>query len=306
MALSGGVLAFLSIFTVFPVNLALSQNESASQTDFLPIVMWHGMGDSCCFPFSLGSIKKLIEAEIPGIRVTSLKIGKSLVDDYESGFFVHPNKQVEEVCKSLSNDPQFADGFHAIGFSQGGQFLRALAQRCPSAKIRNLISLGGQHQGVFGLPNCPSLSWKTCEYFRKLLNYAAYEKWVQNLLVQATYWHDPLNEDAYRAGSSFLSDINNEREINRDYIDNLQRLKRFVMVKFLNDTIVQPVESQWFGFYAPGSDKEILPLKQSRIYLQDRLGLRSMPLVFVECEGNHLQFTQKWFIDHIIPYLKEK
>uniref|UniRef100_A0A6B2EHE7 Palmitoyl-protein thioesterase 1 n=1 Tax=Phlebotomus kandelakii TaxID=1109342 RepID=A0A6B2EHE7_9DIPT len=305
MAVSRVCLRFILFFTVFHSNLAVSGNESASQTNYLPVVMWHGMGDSCCFPFSLGSIRKLIEEEIPGIQVTSLKIGKSLVDDYESGFFVHPNKQVEEVCQTLLSDPQLGAGFHAIGFSQGGQFLRALVQRCPSLDMRNLISLGGQHQGIFGLPNCPSLSSRTCEYFRKLLNYAAYEKWVQNLLVQATYWHDPLNEDAYRAGSSFLADINNEREINRDYISNLGKLKRFVMVKFLNDTIVQPSESQWFGFYAPGSDKEILPLKQSKIYLEDRLGLQSVPLEFLASEGNHLQFTKEWFIKHIIPYLKE-
>ncbi|XP_055709528.1 palmitoyl-protein thioesterase 1 [Phlebotomus papatasi] len=298
------ILTFLSIFAIFPSNIALSGNGNASQEEIVPVVLWHGMGDSCCFPFSLGSIKKLIEEEVPGISVISLKIGKSLIADYESGFFVHPDKQVKEVCEFISNEPQFDHGYNAIGFSQGGQFLRALAQRCPQPRMKNLISLGGQHQGIFGLPNCPSLSRKTCEYFRKLLNYAAYEKWVQNLLVQATYWHDPLNEDTYRVGSSFLADINNEREINQDYIQNLKFLERFVMVKFLNDTIVQPIESQWFGFYAPGSDQDVLPLRKTRLFKEDRLGLRSVPMDFLECEGNHLQFTKEWFIENIIPYLK--
>lgn len=41
---------------------------------------------------------------------------------------------------------------------------------------------------------------------------------------------------------------------------------RFVMVKFLNDTIVQPKESQWFEFYEPGQDQRILPLNQSKVY----------------------------------------
>lgn len=40
------------------------------------------------------------------------------------------------------------------------------------------------------------------------------------------------------------------------------------MVKFSNDTIVQPKESQWFAFYKPGQDKEILGLKESRVYEQ--------------------------------------
>lgn len=43
---------------------------------------------------------------------------------------------------------------------------------------------------------------------------------------------------------------------------------RFVMVKFENDTIVQPRESQWFEFYAPNQDRIILPLNQSQIYLK--------------------------------------
>lgn len=40
------------------------------------------------------------------------------------------------------------------------------------------------------------------------------------------------------------------------------------MVKFENDTIVQPRESQWFEFYAPNQDRNILPLNQSQIYLK--------------------------------------
>jgi hypothetical protein len=30
---------------------------------------------------------------------------------------------VEEVCKQLANDPELKDGYNALGFSQGGQFL---------------------------------------------------------------------------------------------------------------------------------------------------------------------------------------
>lgn len=33
---------------------------------------------------------------------------------------------------------------------------------------------------------------------------------MQESLVQASYWHDPLKEDEYRKKSIFLADINNE------------------------------------------------------------------------------------------------
>jgi palmitoyl-protein thioesterase len=53
--------------------------------------------------------------------------------------------------------PQLQGGYVGIGFSQGGQFMRALVQRCQHAgpRARALISVGGQHQGVATLPGCP-------------------------------------------------------------------------------------------------------------------------------------------------------
>ena len=58
-------------------------------------------------------------------------------------------------------------------------FRRALAQRCPDPPMKNLVSLGGQHQGVFGLPRCPESS-VVCDKVRRLLEIGAYVGFVQN------------------------------------------------------------------------------------------------------------------------------
>lgn len=100
-----------------------ARGEEQINNAVLPVVLWHGMGDTCCLPFSLGSIKKLIEEHTNGSYVRSLEIGSNIVLDYESGFFIHPNKQIEYVCKQLAKDEQLTNGYNAIGFSQGGQFL---------------------------------------------------------------------------------------------------------------------------------------------------------------------------------------
>ena len=97
-----------------------------------------------------------------------------------------------------------------MGFSQGGLFIRGLAQRCPQPKIHNLVSIGGPQQGVYGLPKCLGENHKLCDYVRRLLNYGAYVGWIQRLLVQAQYWHDPLAEEEFLASSLFLADINNQ------------------------------------------------------------------------------------------------
>lgn len=131
---------------------------------------------------------------------------------------------------------------------------------------------------------------------------------MQEHLVQAQYWHDPIKEDVYRNFSIFLADINQERSINESYKENLMALKKFVMVKFFNDSIVDPVDSEWFGFYRSGQAKETIPLQETTLYTEDRLGLKKMDkagkLVFLAKEGDHLQISKEWFTAHIIPFLK--
>jgi len=283
-----------------------SKSHAVNGSNILPVVLWHGMGDTCCFAFSLGTIRDTLKELLgPETYIKSIRIGDNLVEDYESGYFVHPNKQVEAVCKQVAEDENLKNGYNAIGFSQGAQFIRAVAQRCPSPRINNLISLGGQHQGVFGIPSCPSLSHESCERIRLLLNTIAYTKLMQNYLVQATYWHNPWKENEYKKYSSFLADINNEHTINTTYIKNLKQLNKFVLVKFTEDTIVQPIDTEWFEFYEPNQDKKILPLARSAV--ADNLGLNDLialnKMHFLETKGNHLQFTTAWFVSNILPYL---
>ncbi|XP_014033046.1 palmitoyl-protein thioesterase 1 [Salmo salar] len=274
----------------------------------LPLVMWHGMGDSCCNPLSMGSIKKMIEEAIPGIDVLSLMIGKTVIQDTENGFFMDVNEQVSMVCSQLAQDPKLKDGYNAMGFSQGGQFLRAVAQRCPSPPMKTLISVGGQQQGVYGLPRCPGESSHICDWIRKKLNSGAYTDTVQKHLVQAQYWHDPLNDDLYKKHSLFLADVNQERVVNETYKKNLQLLDKFVMVKFLQDSVVDPVDTEWFGFLKTGQAKETETLQESVLYREDRLGLAAMEaagkLDFLATEGDHLQFTDEWFNAKLVPYLR--
>ncbi|CAJ0927143.1 unnamed protein product [Ranitomeya imitator] len=287
---------------IFVLGIVVFCGEAFQDSkDPLPLVIWHGMGDSCCNPFSMGGIKKMVEQQVPGIYVLSLKIGNTIAEDMENSFFLNVNKQLAMVCEQLAKDPGLQNGYNGMGFSQGGQFLRAVAQRCPSPPMKNLISFGGQHQGVYGFPRCPGESSHICDWIRETLNVGAYTKLVQEHLVQAEYWHDPLNEEHYRNGSIFLADINQERGINESYKRNLQTLEKFVMVKFLKDSMVDPVDSEWFGFYRPGQSKETIALQESSLYteagqalfIQDNALLRTMIFKKVE-KSFHL--TNKNFV----------
>lgn len=80
---------------------------------------------------------------------------------------------------------------------------------------------------------------------------------------------------------------------------------RFILVKFNQDSIVQPVETEWFQFYIPGEDKVIQKLSDSNA--AKRLGLNDLvaanKMVFLSSDGDHLKFSRDWFIENVVPYL---
>ncbi|XP_023408955.2 palmitoyl-protein thioesterase 1-like [Loxodonta africana] len=229
--------------------------------------------------------------------VFPLEIEKMLTEDVKNSFFLNVNSQVSTVCQTLAEDPKFQQGYNAMAFSQGDQFLRTGAQRCPSPPILNFISIGGKQQGIFQLPQCLGESSHICDLIRKTLNVGAYCKAIQECLVQAECWHDPIKEDVYCHHSTFWADINQERGVNESYKKNLTALKKFVMVKFLNASIVDTVDSEWFGFYRSDQAKETISLQKTTLHMQDHLGLKEMDsaakLVFLATEGDHLHLSKE-------------
>ncbi|XP_014212986.1 palmitoyl-protein thioesterase 1 [Copidosoma floridanum] len=268
----------------------------------VPIVLWHEIGDSCDFMYGMKTIQQMLENQLWELYVKCIRLGDGFKADVMNSYFKDANDQVREVCEELQKDEMLSDGFNAIGFGQGALFLRALVQRCPDLHVFNLISLGGPHQGIYGVPKCTSAQYSLCDYSFRVLNYAAYTKDVQNHIVQAQYWHDPLQEDVYKQSSTFLADINNERNVNKTYIKNLGRLRNLVLVKFVNETVIKPVETEWFGFYSPGQAVQTEKLEDSAIYKEDRLGLADLQnsgrLHFLAVEL--FDYTEEWFLDNII------
>lgn len=64
-----------------------------------------------------------MEQTLKGVYVLSLRIGSTELEDTVSGVLLHPNKQVKIACDIVAEDPHLSNGFNAIGFSQGAQFL---------------------------------------------------------------------------------------------------------------------------------------------------------------------------------------
>lgn len=301
-----------------PVKLVLDEKSQARYNDDqqqligkqeqeqTPVVFWHGMGDTAYGWINI--VRLALQRQYPNLTVFSIQIGNNAMEDRLGGYFVNVNHQLNEACQQVLNNKIIKrhGSFNAVGFSQGCQFLRGLIQRCPlrenNIKVKNFISLGGQHQGIYGLPVCQDKNI-FCDHIRSMLSNFAYDDIVQDNLVQAEYWHDPKHESDYKAKSAFLADINNENSINETYRNNLLALDNMVLVEFLQDHVVVPRETSLFGFYASGQSKQMIPLENSRLYKEDRLGLRELNssgrLHMISLPGDHLQFRISWFMKNL-------
>jgi len=134
---------------------------------------------------------------------------------------------------------------------------------------------------------------------------------IQDHLFQADYFRDPMryNDKAYLENSE-IAQWNNENKanINPSFKENFVKVKRFAMIKALEDTMVFPNEAEWWGEFASGSLKTVLPMENTTNYISDSFGLRTVheagKIVFNTTAGNHLQFSEDelfyWLDNYIV------
>ncbi|KAI4190645.1 MAG: hypothetical protein L6R41_000656 [Letrouitia leprolyta] len=288
--------------------LSTGDDPFSSQTDPipLPLVVWHGLGDNYKAD-GLRSIGSLANTTNPGTYTYYIRLDDDASSDRTATFLGNVTEQVQKVCHDIANHPLLsqAPAINGLGFSQGGQFLRAYVQRCNNPPVRTLITFGSQHNGISEFQNCGDNDW-ICKSWDGYLKRNTWSHFVQSRLVPAQYFRNPEGLDEYLESSNFLADINNEREVkNETYISNLKKLKRFVMFMFEEDTTVVPKESAYFADYNKTSD-EVTKLQERTLYKEDWLGLKWLDekkrLEFKVAEGAHMQLSEKLLSDTFRRY----
>ncbi|TWU77252.1 hypothetical protein ED733_002520 [Metarhizium rileyi] len=274
----------------------------------LPLVIWHGLGDAANGE-GLAQIARLADAIAPGIFVHIVNPTPDGTDDRSATFLGNVTQQVQTVCDQLAANPilSTAPAIDAIGFSQGGQFLRGYIERCNTPPVRNLITFGSQHNGITEFKECGPVDY-ICKTAMALLRFNVWGGFVQNRLVPAQYYR-PVGADdydSYLEHSNYLADINNERALrNETYKENLAALSNFVMYMFNNDTVSIPKESSWFGEVHPNGQST--PLKERKLYKQDWLGLKALDskgaLSFRAIDGDHMQIPEQVLNDTMAEFL---
>src|ERR1700733_4614471 len=174
-----------------PVDLVQAPSVAPSSADDdtpLPLVIWHGLGDRFDND-GLKDVATLANEVNPGTYVHIIKLADDGGSDRTASFFGNVTEQVEQVCEQLASDPilSTAPAIDALGFSQGGQFLRGYVERCNNPPVRNLVTFGSQHNGIAEFQACAPTDW-LCKGAMALLRVNTWSNYVQSRLVPAQYY----------------------------------------------------------------------------------------------------------------------
>ncbi|CAG9316784.1 unnamed protein product [Blepharisma stoltei] len=262
-----------------------------------PVAIFHGLNQNCNdstyvqFTSYLG--KQL------NTYTRCVEIGNGVA----TSFLMSMTDQAKEACQKVKADPNFANGLNVVGLSQGGLIARSLLQNCDGLKIHVVNTVGTPNNGVTSIPNC--FVGFTCKIFNDALELGVYRPVVQGM-GPAGYYKDQYNYDTFLQSSSFLAEFNNEKSINQEYIEDYQTLDWLVLLKFTQDEIVDPPESEWFGYYALNS-QTLLPWNETLDYTNNLLGFKDLDaqgkIVRLSLNSGHLDFTQQEYTEMVVPYL---
>jgi len=282
----------------------------------LPLLIWHGLGDKHDAEGlrAAGALARKIHSDT---YVYYIRLDEDGNADRTASFFGNVSTQIEQVCADIKADPHLrsssssSDGreevrVDALGFSQGGQFLRGLLQRCDGLSVRSLVTFGSQHNGIERFQTCGDYDF-VCRGATALIKGNAWTEYVQSRVVPAQYYrvrNESTGEvsEEYLAHSNFLADVNNEREGARKegYKVKIAALEKFVMYVFGEDETVIPKESGWWA-EVNATSGEVTPLRNRTMYTEDWLGLRKLDekggLVFRTAPGKHMELKQRLLAD---------
>lgn len=104
------------------------------------MVIWHGMGDTCCSADSMGRMTVLLHKYLGNDTfVHSVSLAENAEEDRKAGYFGQINLQVDSICQKLAAIPELQNGYNAIGFSQASIKRKSISNRSNNHVLRRVV-----------------------------------------------------------------------------------------------------------------------------------------------------------------------
>jgi len=278
----------------------LEVNTAGAATSSVPVVVAHGMGDSCFNP-GMKSVTNAAGTRL-GVYSVCIPTGDSQPADTINGFLLSMDKSVEVFAAKVKKDPKLAGGFNAFGLSQGNNLIRGYIAKYNDPPVKNFMSICGINAGVGALPECSPQTFLiggVCKVITSVLGDLAYHPIVQNHLFQANYFRAPskISSADYLANSQ-LARWNGETSADMTAEKaNWAKTDKFIWVMGTKDTVVWPRSGEQWEAVSKKYPKVLTttPYNQTDWYTGDTFGLKTADEAgknaFESFAGNHIRFT---------------
>ena len=255
------------------------------QVERVGLLYMHGCGQSFDHPGNV-VLKNFIE-ENTGVTVHLIDAFNDFAAPPAESSITPMWIQVPAILEQVKNISAQYDKIIAVGYSQGGIIWRAMIEGWDDHNVDTFIAMASPQHGFADLPPefLTAMKNYVIDSIQEASSYSLghdfvkaflYSEKVQNVFSPSNFFLEPAMYRLYKR-TRFFPRLNNEVGAESEKLrqkTNFERLRKFLMVGGPDDGVINPWQSEIFGFRTV--DRKILYMNETEFYKKNLFGLKTL------------------------------